>query len=100
MRTTIIFVALIAVSTPAAAEPDLDCLPPIAAPPGFSWAQQRTFTDRNGRYQGSASQHGNATTFTDPRGHFSGSSITDRDGTTRYFDERGRYVGSSKERRR
>jgi hypothetical protein len=57
--------------------------------------QQRSFTDHNGRFDGSAVTRGNSTTFTDRNGRFDGTTIRNSNGTTSTYDARGHFVGSS-----
>src|SRR5262245_50702810 len=57
-------------------------------------AEQRNFTEPDGRYQGSAVTRGGSTSFTDQRGNFAGSAIT-RDGKTDFYDRNGRYQGTT-----
>jgi hypothetical protein len=59
--------------------------------------QVQSFYDRDGRLRwGSPSMRGNATTsFTDRSGRFYGSAIRNSDGTTSFYDRSGRFTGSS-----
>lgn len=56
-------------------------------------AQSQAIYDRHGRFNGSATTHGNNTAFRDKNGHFTGSAIT-HGNTTTYYDRSGRYQGT------
>jgi hypothetical protein len=63
-----------------------------------SWAhaqQSRSFYDSRGSFAGSATTRGKETTYTDRNGRFDGTAIRDSDGTTSFYDARGRFTGSS-----
>lgn len=68
--------------------------------PSMVYAQTKTptgtesFYDHNGSFAGSASTRGNATTFTDRNGRFDGTSIRNSDGTTSFYDRNGHFTGS------
>jgi hypothetical protein len=58
--------------------------------------RSRTFPDGNGRFSGSAQQHGNSSSYFDTHGQFGGSAIRNSDGSTSYYDGRGRFQGSER----
>jgi hypothetical protein len=64
--------------------------------PALAHAQQssRAFYDRNGSFSGSSVTRGNATTFTDRAGRFDGTAIRNSDGTTSFYDRSGHFTGS------
>jgi hypothetical protein len=57
----------------------------------------RSYFDRNGSFAGSSNTHsgGRDTTFTDRDGKFSGSAIRNSDGTTSFYDRSGRFTGTN-----
>jgi hypothetical protein len=55
----------------------------------------RSFYDQRGSFAGSAVTRGNATTFSDRNGRFDGTAIRNSDGTTSFYDRRGYFTGSS-----
>jgi hypothetical protein len=55
----------------------------------------RSFYDGKGSFAGSSTTNGNSTSFTDRNGRFDGTSIKNSDGTTSVYDRNGHFVGSS-----
>src|SRR5262245_22646091 len=49
----------------------------------------------DGKYQGSVFDYGRTQTYTDRNGRFTGSAIHNGNGTTSYYGPRGQYQGSS-----
>jgi YD repeat-containing protein len=82
MTRTIIAVAALAATVAAAdAEP-----------------QMRTFYNTRGQVTGQATTRGNTTTFSNEKGQQTGRADRRPDGSTNYYDERGRMIGSSRGR--
>ncbi len=67
---------------------------------GSAQAEERTQTFRNERGQvtGQATTRGNTTTFSNEKGQQTGRADRRPDGSTNYYDERGRMIGSSRGR--
>ena len=59
-------------------------------------AEERSFYDKNGSFAGSSNTYnaGKNTTFTDKDGRFNGSAIRNSDGTTSLYDKSGHFTGS------
>lgn len=57
--------------------------------------ETRSFYDQRGSFAGSSSTRGNVTSFSDRTGRFDGSAIRNSDGTTSFYDKSGRFTGSS-----
>jgi hypothetical protein len=57
--------------------------------------ERRSFWDERGQFAGSSSSHGSSTTFTDRDGRFNGSAIRNSNGTTSFYDKNGHFAGSS-----
>jgi hypothetical protein len=55
----------------------------------------RSLYDQRGSFAGSATTRGNETSFTDRSGKFDGTAIRNSDGTTSFYDRRGHFTGSS-----
>jgi cell division protein FtsI/penicillin-binding protein 2 len=55
----------------------------------------RSYYDQRGSFAGSSVTRGNQTTFTDRNGRFDGTAIKNSDGTTSFYDKSGRFTGSS-----
>jgi len=72
----------------------------LLVPLGHVRAEPLTTYRGMGRVQGYATKHGNATTFTDAMGRQIRRAERNRDGTTAFYNDRGRTVGSSKDTRR
>jgi hypothetical protein len=72
----ILAVALLLAATAALAEP----------------SSSRLFQDGRGSCAGSS---GSSTSFTDRDGRFDGSAIRNSDGTTRFYDKSGHFTGSA-----
>jgi hypothetical protein len=62
----------------------------------FAEPQQRSqsFYDARGSFAGSATTRGNQTSFTDRAGKFDGTAIRNSDGTTSFYDRSGHFTGS------
>jgi len=61
---------------------------------GQSSGTLRSFYDSRGSFAGSSVTRGNSTSFTDRNGRFDGTSIRNSDGTTSFYDRNGRFTGS------
>lgn len=61
----------------------------------FERNEQRSYYDGSGSFAGSSSTRGNSTSFSDRDGRFSGSAIRNSDGTTSHYDRNGHFTGSS-----
>jgi hypothetical protein len=55
----------------------------------------RSFYDRDGRLRWGSSTRGNATSFTDRNGRFDGSAIRNSDGSKSLYDRSGHFTGST-----
>jgi hypothetical protein len=66
---------------------------PVAAEP-----QSRTFRNEKGQEIGRSVTRGNTTTFSNEKGQQTGRAERRPDGSTNYYDERGRMIGSSRGR--
>ena len=55
----------------------------------------RSFHDSRGSFAGSSVTRGNETSFSDRNGRFDGTAIRNSDGTTSFYDKRGHFTGSS-----
>jgi hypothetical protein len=64
---------------------------PVRAEP-----QTRTFYNDRGQVTGRATTRGDTTTFSNERGQQTGRADRRPDGSTNFYDERGRMVGSSR----
>jgi hypothetical protein len=61
--------------------------------------QTRTFYNDKGQVTGTATTRGNTTMFSNDKGQVTGRAERRTDGTTNFYDEKGRMIGSSKDRR-
>jgi hypothetical protein len=61
--------------------------------PSRDGEQSRSFYDQRGSFAGSSVTRGNTTSFTDRNGRFDGTAIRNSDGTTSYYDRRGHFCG-------
>jgi hypothetical protein len=59
-------------------------------------SSSKSFYDQRGSFAGSSVERGNTTTFTDRNGRFDGTAIRNSDGTTSLYDRNGHFVGSSR----
>jgi hypothetical protein len=59
--------------------------------------QLQTYYDRDGHYAGQSSTYngGRNTSYTDRNGRFDGSAVHNNDGTTTYYDRNGHFVGAA-----
>jgi hypothetical protein len=65
----------------------------------YAEPQTRTLYNERGQEVGRSTMRGNTTTHKDAMGREVGRSERRGDGTTNYYDEKGRKIGSSRERR-
>ena len=56
--------------------------------------ETKSFWDDQGHFAGSSSSHENTTSYSDRDGRFNGSSIRNSDGTTSLYDRNGHFSGS------
>jgi hypothetical protein len=54
----------------------------------------RSFYDSRGSFAGSSVTRGNETSFSDRNGRFNGTAIRNSDGTTSFYDRNGHFTGS------
>ena|SRR5215475_6560716 len=58
-------------------------------------AQQTPIYDKDGKYQGSVFNYGKTQTYTDRDGKFSGSAVQNNNGTTSFSNRNGNFSGSA-----
>jgi hypothetical protein len=58
--------------------------------------QTRTFYNDKGQVTGTATTRGNTTTYSNEKGQQTGRAERSKDGTIRFYDEKGRNVGSAR----
>jgi hypothetical protein len=66
----------------------------LPSPMAHAQQELRSFYDRSGKLRWDSSRS-NSTSFTDRSGRFDGSAIRNSDGTTSFYDKSGRFTGSS-----
>jgi hypothetical protein len=58
-------------------------------------SHQTPVYDKDGRYQGSVFDYGKTQTYTDRNGRFVGSAINNGNGTTSFYGQHGQFQGSA-----